>query len=137
MLTGTLYGESPSDFEIKQDGIRFLVSPLSGQKTGSFLDQRENRLAARAVAHGRALDCFTFAGAFALNLAGVCDSVVGLDISDDAVAIARRNAELNNAAMLSFVKRMSSTNCGKWKRGRTIRYDRARPAGLCEKPRQC
>jgi hypothetical protein len=62
MIVDTLYGEAPGEFEINQDGVRFLVSPLSGQKTGSFLDQRENRLAARAVGHGRALDCFTFAG---------------------------------------------------------------------------
>lgn len=102
MIAGRLYGDVPDEFEIKQDGIRFLVSPLSGQKTGSFLDQRENRLAARAVAHGRALDCFTFAGAFALQLAGVCDSVSGIDISADAVAAARRNAELNNATNVEF-----------------------------------
>jgi len=99
---GTLYGEAPAEFEILQAGVRFLVAPLSGQKTGSFLDQRENRLAARAVAHGRALDCFTFAGAFALNLAGVCESVLGLDISAEAVAAARRNAELNNATNVEF-----------------------------------
>lgn len=99
MIAGTLYGEAPAEFEIRQDGIRFLVSPLSGQKTGSFLDQRENRVAARAVAHGRALDCFTFTGAFALYLAGVCENVLGVDISADALAAARRNAELNNATV--------------------------------------
>ncbi|HEY0431448.1 MAG TPA: class I SAM-dependent rRNA methyltransferase, partial [Pyrinomonadaceae bacterium] len=102
LIAGTLYGEAPAEFEINQDGVRFLVSPLSGQKTGSFLDQRENRLAARAVAHGRALDCFTFAGAFALNLAGVCESVIGIDISAEAIAAARRNAELNNAGNVEF-----------------------------------
>jgi 23S rRNA (cytosine1962-C5)-methyltransferase len=102
MIAGTLYGEAPQEFEIKQDGIRFLVSPLSGQKTGSFLDQRENRLAARAVAHGRALDCFTFTGAFALHLARVCDSVLGIDISADAIQAAGRNAELNNATNVEF-----------------------------------
>ncbi len=102
MIAGTLYGEAPAEFEILQAGIRFLVAPLSGQKTGSFLDQRENRLAARAVAHGRALDCFTFAGAFALNLAGVCESVMGLDISAEAVETARRNAQLNNLANAQF-----------------------------------
>jgi 23S rRNA (cytosine1962-C5)-methyltransferase len=102
LVAGTLYGEAPAEFEILQAGVRFLVAPLSGQKTGSFLDQRENHLAARAVAHGRALDCFTFAGAFALNLAGVCDSVLGLDISAEAVAAARRNAELNNATNVEF-----------------------------------
>jgi 23S rRNA (cytosine1962-C5)-methyltransferase len=102
LIAGTLYGDAPAEFEIVQAGIRFLVAPLSGQKTGSFLDQRENRVAARAVAHGRALDCFTFAGAFALNLAGVCESVVGIDISTEAVEAARRNAELNQIANAEF-----------------------------------
>jgi len=102
LLTGTLYGESPGEFEILQDGLRFLVSPLSGQKTGSFLDQRENRRAARAVAHGRALDCFTFNGSFALQLAGVCDHVIGIDISADAVTAAARNAQLNDVANTEF-----------------------------------
>jgi 23S rRNA (cytosine1962-C5)-methyltransferase len=102
LLTGTLYGEAPAEFEILQDGIRFVVSPLSGQKTGSFLDQRENRLAARKVAHGRALDCFTFNGAFALQLAGACDHVTGIDISADAVAAAARNAQINNITNVEF-----------------------------------
>ena len=102
MIAGTLYGEAPAQFAIIQEGIRFLVAPLSGQKTGSFLDQRENRIAARAVAHRRALDCFTFAGAFALNLAGVCTSVVGIDISAETVESARRNAELNNITNVEF-----------------------------------
>ncbi|HXL79757.1 MAG TPA: class I SAM-dependent rRNA methyltransferase [Pyrinomonadaceae bacterium] len=102
LLTGTLYGEAPLEFEILQDGIRFLVAPLSGQKTGSFLDQRENRLAARKVAHGRALDCFTFNGAFALQLAGVCDQATGIDISAEAIATAKRNAEINNITNVEF-----------------------------------
>ncbi len=102
MIATTLYGKAPEEFEILQERIRFLVAPLSGQKTGSFLDQRENRRAVRAVAHGRALDCFTFAGAFALNLAGVCDSVVGIDISAEAIQGARRNAALNNITNVEF-----------------------------------
>ncbi len=102
LLTGTLYGEAPAEFEMLQDGIRFLVSPLAGQKTGSFLDQRQNRLAARAVAHGRALDCFTFNGAFALQLASACETVIGIDISAEAVAAAQRNAELNNITNVEF-----------------------------------
>ena len=102
LLSGTLYGEAPLEFEIIQDGIRFLVAPLSGQKTGSFLDQRENRLAARKVAHGRALDCFTFNGAFALQLAGACERVTGLDISKEAVAAAGRNAQINNIINADF-----------------------------------
>jgi 23S rRNA (cytosine1962-C5)-methyltransferase len=102
LTAGTLYGEAPEEFEIQQDGIRFNVAPLSGQKTGSFLDQRENRIAAGTLAHGRALDCFTFSGAFALHLAASCDSVLGIDISAEAIKAATRNAELNNAANVEF-----------------------------------
>jgi 23S rRNA (cytosine1962-C5)-methyltransferase len=102
MIAGTLHGEAPDEFEILQAGMRFNVAPLSGQKTGSFLDQRENRLAARGVAHGRALDCFTFNGAFALHLAEVCETVIGIDISAEAVASARRHAILNNATNVEF-----------------------------------
>jgi 23S rRNA (cytosine1962-C5)-methyltransferase len=102
MRAGVLYGDAPQEIEIVQDGVRFLVAPLGGQKTGSFLDQRENRLAARAIARGRALDCFTFNGAFALHLAGVCESVLGLDISGDAVRAAERNAQLNDARNVQF-----------------------------------
>jgi 23S rRNA (cytosine1962-C5)-methyltransferase len=102
LLTGPLYGHAPLEFEILQDGIRFLVAPLSGQKTGSFLDQRENRLAARKVAHGLALDCFTFNGAFALQLAAVCERVIGIDVSAEAVATAGRNAQFNNITNAEF-----------------------------------
>ncbi|MBC8031057.1 MAG: class I SAM-dependent rRNA methyltransferase [Pyrinomonadaceae bacterium] len=102
MTTGTLHGEAPEELEILQDGVRFLVKPLSGQKTGSFLDQRENHASARAIGHGRALDCFTFAGGFALQLARVCESVVGIDISAEAIQAAERNAELNGAANVEF-----------------------------------
>jgi 23S rRNA (cytosine1962-C5)-methyltransferase len=102
MRTGLLYGDVPEELLIVQDGVRFLVSPLGGQKTGSFLDQRENRLAARSVARGRALDCFTFNGAFALHLAPVCESVLGLDISGEAINAARRNSELNNTGNVEF-----------------------------------
>ncbi|HEV7860180.1 MAG TPA: class I SAM-dependent rRNA methyltransferase [Pyrinomonadaceae bacterium] len=104
MRAGVIYGEAPPEVLIIQDGVRFLVAPLGGQKTGSFLDQRENRLAARAIAHGRALDCFTFNGAFALHLANVCESVLGLDISGDAVRAAERNAALNDARNVSFTE---------------------------------
>ena len=106
LISGAVYGEAPEELEILQHGLRFRVEPLGGQKTGSFLDQRENRLAARAAAQTtnktRALDCFTFNGAFALHLADVCDSVIGIDISADAVAAARRNAELNNLNNIEF-----------------------------------
>jgi len=83
-----------------------VVSPGAGQKTGSFVDQRENRLAARAAAEAtnrkRALDCFTFNGAFALHLASVCEEVIGIDISAGAIAAANRNAQLNNLSNVEF-----------------------------------
>jgi 23S rRNA (cytosine1962-C5)-methyltransferase len=95
---GVLYGDAPEELEVVQHGVRFRVAPLAGQKTGAFLDQRENHLAARAFAAGRALDCFTFNGGFALSIAPKCESVVALDVSAEAVAATRRNAELNSAS---------------------------------------
>ena len=91
-----------SHIEINQHGVRFEVSPLGGQKTGAFLDQRENYLAARRVAHGRALDCFTFNGGFALHVACSCESVLGIDISADAITAAKRNADTNGATNVEF-----------------------------------
>jgi len=106
LISATVYGEAPEEIEIRQHGLRFVVSPGAGQKTGSFLDQRENRLAARAAAQTtnrkRALDCFTFNGAFALHLASVCEEVIGIDISAGAIAAADRNAQLNNLSNVEF-----------------------------------
>jgi 23S rRNA (cytosine1962-C5)-methyltransferase len=98
----TLYGEAPEEIEVNQHGVRFTVSPLGGQKTGAFLDQRENYLAARRVARGRALDCFTFNGGFALHVASACKSVLGIDISAEAIAAAERNADRNSAGNVEF-----------------------------------
>ncbi|HEY3580297.1 MAG TPA: class I SAM-dependent rRNA methyltransferase [Pyrinomonadaceae bacterium] len=106
LISATVYGEAPDELEILQHGLRFVVSPGAGQKTGSFLDQRENRIAARAAAQttnrGRALDCFTFNGAFALHLASVCEEVIGIDISADAIAAAQHNARLNEMNNVEF-----------------------------------
>ncbi|HYX40734.1 MAG TPA: methyltransferase domain-containing protein, partial [Pyrinomonadaceae bacterium] len=102
LRAGPLYGDAPAEMEIAQHGTRFLISTLAGQKTGAFLDQRENHTAAAQVARGRALDCFTFNGAFALNMARTCEHVIGLDVSAEAVAAARRNAELNNTTNIEF-----------------------------------
>ena len=108
LITETAYGNAPAELEITQHGLRFVVEPLGGQKTGSFLDQRENRLAARAAARTtngrRALDCFTFNGAFALHLASVCDNVIGIDISADAIAAAERNTRLNEIENADFLE---------------------------------
>ena len=106
LISGTIYGDAPDELETLQHGLRFLVAPSGGQKTGSFLDQRENRIAARHAAQtnsgGRALDCFTFNGGFALHLAGVCEHVTGIDISGEAVAAAQRNAALNQLTNVEF-----------------------------------
>ena len=106
LTSGSIYGTTPDQFEILQHGLRFLVSPSGGQKTGSFLDQRENRLAAREAARVsaglRALDCFTFNGGFALHLAGVCKEVIAIDISDQAIEAAKQNAALNHIQNVEF-----------------------------------
>ncbi len=102
-LVATARGSVTYDrIEINQHGVRFLVAPLSAQKTGAFLDQRENYVAARHFAHGRALDCFTFNGGFALQVAPACESVLGIDISADAIAAAQRNADLNATRNVEF-----------------------------------
>ncbi len=99
---GVLFGEVPDEIIIEQDGVKFHIAPLEGQKTGSFLDQRENHFAVRKYAFGKGLDCFTFNGGFALNLARVCETVRALDISEDAVNLAKRNAELNDIKNIKF-----------------------------------
>lgn len=85
----------PEILLVTEDGKRIGVSLSSGQKTGSFLDQRDNRRAAKRYGRGRALDAFSYAGGFALHLADVCDQVEAVDISAVAVELARSNAERN------------------------------------------
>ena len=104
LTTGVLYGDCPEEIVIEQDGVKFYVAPFGGQKTGTFLDQRENRLALRKYAFERALDCFTFNGGFALNLAQTCETVTAVDISEEAIKLAGRNAELNQMTNLEFKK---------------------------------
>ena len=88
-------GYVPATVEIETDGIRMLVEPREGQKTGGFLDQRENRWLAGQVAGGRGLDLCCYDGGFALSMAGGCDRVLAVDQSDDALARLTRNADLN------------------------------------------
>ena len=76
-------------------GVRFHFDGLSGQKTGAFLDQRENYAAAANYAHGEALDCFTYHGGFALHLARVCSRVEAVDSSRPALEVAEQNEQLN------------------------------------------
>ena len=97
-----LSGEVPDLIEISINGLRSLADLRAGQKTGVFLDQRENYLAARRYAKGRALDCFTATGGFALHLAAACESVEAIDSSAPTLDSARRNAQLNNISNVEF-----------------------------------
>jgi 23S rRNA (cytosine1962-C5)-methyltransferase len=90
-----LRGEVPQEVEVVEHGIRYLAAPWTGQKTGAFLDQRENRVLIGANTMGRALDCFSYHGSFALHMAPHADHVLALDASADALERARANAALN------------------------------------------
>ena len=93
-----LHGTVPDQIEVREGQVSYLVDPYRGQKTGLFLDQRENRFAAARYARGRLLDAFSYNGGFALALAPRCDEVLAIDISDDAVERIRLNAERNGLA---------------------------------------
>ncbi len=92
--SGLIWGEK-SETVIEMNGIRFHYEGLAGQKTGAFLDQRENYAAAARYAHGRALDVFCYQGGFALHLAGCCSTITGADSSRPALEMAEKNATLN------------------------------------------
>ena len=97
-----LKGELPGPVEIHMNGFRMEADLTHGQKTGVFLDQRENYLAAARFASGRALDCFTSTGGFALHLARTCDQVEAVDSSAGALATAQRNADANDIGNIHF-----------------------------------
>jgi 23S rRNA (cytosine1962-C5)-methyltransferase len=95
-----LAGEVPDLVRVREGRLVVDVDVRRGQKTGLFLDQRENRAAARQYARGRLLDCFSYHGAFALQLADRCESVLALDVSEDAVERIRQNAARNDVKNL-------------------------------------
>jgi 23S rRNA (cytosine1962-C5)-methyltransferase len=90
-----VHGDVPSRIAVREGPIEYEVDPWKGQKTGLFLDQRENREAATRYARGRLLDCFSYNGGFALRLARHADSVEALDISAEAVAHIVDNTQRN------------------------------------------
>ena len=103
--TGLLYGQVPDRVEIAENGVRFLVDVKNGQKTGFFLDQKENRAAiAPFVRDQKVLDCFTHTGSFALHAGryGAAE-VTGVDISEYACQCAAENAALNGLDNVRFV----------------------------------
>lgn len=96
--SGLLWGEKSSTvitMNGSDGGVRFHYDGMEGQKTGAFLDQRENYAAAAQYATGEALDVFCYQGGFALHLAGKCSSVTGVDSSRPALEMAEKNAALN------------------------------------------
>lgn len=90
-----LYGDVPRTVEVEEHGVRYLAAPWDGQKTGAFLDQRENRVLIGSLARGQALDCFAYHGSFALHLAKQAERVVALDVSAPALARVHDHAERN------------------------------------------
>lgn len=97
-----LHGEVPPEIQVKQNGVTFVYDLLKGQKTGSFLDQRENHWAARRYASGDVLDCFSYQGGFALTIADKCASVEAVEMAPAAIQVARRNTELNSISNVKF-----------------------------------
>lgn len=100
--TSILMGSLPKNLTVKQNSLAFYADLLEGQKTGLFLDQRENHLTGKKYAQGKALDCFTFNGGFALNMAQTANTVLAVDVSENAIAQAKKNANLNNITNISF-----------------------------------
>jgi 23S rRNA (cytosine1962-C5)-methyltransferase len=96
-----LHGEVPESITVTEAGITYHVDPWHGQKTGLFLDQRENREAAKRYARGRMLDCFSYNGGFGLVLASQCESVEALDVSAEAVERITANAAANGITNLT------------------------------------
>ena len=100
--TGIVFGEAPRGLTVRINGLAFCADLLEGQKTGIFLDQRENYIAAARYAKGKALDCFTSTGGFALHMAAKCESVEAVDSSAAGLAMAEANRQANGIANVEF-----------------------------------
>jgi len=97
-----LKGYDPGEIVCLENGLKFYFHLSSGQKTGAFLDQRENRALAGRLSFGAGLDCFCYAGGFALNMARSCETVEAIDISESAIELAKKNAQLNGITNIQF-----------------------------------
>lgn len=117
-----LAGDVPSAIEVVEHGVRYLAAPWDGQKTGAFLDQRENRALVGDLARGRALDCFSYHGSFALHLARRAAHVTALDSSAAALARAEANAALNGMTNITLLEEDAFTYLKAAERSRT-RFD--------------
>jgi 23S rRNA (cytosine1962-C5)-methyltransferase len=99
-----LHGDVPRQIEVLEHGVRYLADPWTGQKTGAFLDQRENREMIGDLARGRALDCFSYHGSFALHLARNASHVIALDSSAPALERAADNAARNGFSNIELIE---------------------------------
>ena len=99
-----LAGSVPDEIEVVEHGVRYLAAPWKGQKTGAFLDQRENRALVGRIARGATLDCFSYHGSFALHLASRADSVTALDALAHALTRAEENFRRNGFTNGTFVE---------------------------------
>jgi 23S rRNA (cytosine1962-C5)-methyltransferase len=99
-----VHGAVPREIEVREGEVRYLAAPWEGQKTGAFLDQRPNRLLAGRLMPegGRALDCFSYHGAFAIHLARRAGSVLALDVSQEALNRGAANAALNGLTNINW-----------------------------------
>ena len=115
-----LAGEVPEEVETEENGLRFLINLREGQKTGGFLDQKQNHLLLRDICRGRAvLDCFCYAGSWAVHAGHFgAASALGLDISARAVGQASQNAALNGVA-----KRVRFEECDVFERLRSLKHE--------------
>jgi 23S rRNA (cytosine1962-C5)-methyltransferase len=114
-----LRGAVPEEIEVVEHGVRYLAAPWTGQKTGAFLDQRENRVLLGAHARGRALDVFSYHGSFALHLARGAARVTAVDASGVALERARANAARNGYDNIDCVE----ADAFEWLRDAVTRRD--------------
>jgi 23S rRNA (cytosine1962-C5)-methyltransferase len=104
LLVETVLGDLPPRVEVREGPVRLWVDVNNGQKTGLYLDQRENRIAAAALSQGEVLDAFAYQGGFAMHLAPGADRVTLVESSGPALAVAKENASLNGYENLDLVK---------------------------------
>jgi len=102
--TKLLFGDVPRTVEVEEHGVRYVAAPWDGQKTGAFLDQRENRVLIGEATRGEALDCFAYHGSFALHMAARATRVTALDVSAPALARVAAHAELNALSNIDAVQ---------------------------------
>ena len=102
--TVLLHGDVPTEVVVREQDVRYAAAPWTGQKTGAFLDQRENRQRLGKLANGRALDCFSYHGSFSLHLARGAVQVVAVDSSAEALQRAGENARLNGLSNIERIE---------------------------------